>query len=210
VATILTEPAAAALIVVDETDRATLSEIARVTRKPLSTIQRAVDGLLAAGVLRRSSPRAPVSFAASVPRDALRRLAEWRLGARTVEDVRARVHDADQDAAFRPPPTIGDPDIRRAWPEAIEAIVKNYQPERVILFGSQARGDAHRGSDVDLLVVFADLADRRERRVALHRLLGRMPFAKDILVATKDDIARPLPGTALADAVRDGIIVYER
>ena len=44
--TLMTEPAAAALIVVDETSRATLSEIARVNGKPLSTVQRAVDDLL--------------------------------------------------------------------------------------------------------------------------------------------------------------------
>jgi len=210
VSTLITEPAAAALIVVDETDRATLSAIARFTRKPLSTIQRAVDALLDAGVLRRPSPRAPVGFATGTPRDALRRLAEWRLGTPSVREILERVHGNDADAAFLPPPSIGDPDVRRAWPDAIQAIVTKYQPERVILFGSQARGDAHRGSDVDLLVVFSDLSDRRERRVAIHRLLSHMPFAKDILVATNADIARPLIGSALADAVREGITVYER
>jgi predicted nucleotidyltransferase len=208
--TLITEPAAAALIVVDETDRATLSQIARVSRKPLSTIQRAVDGLLDAGVLRRQSPRAPVGFATGVPRDALRRLAEWRLGARVVGELLKRIRDADEVVAFQPPPSVGDPEIRRAWPAAMISIVTAFDPERVILFGSQARGDAHRGSDVDLLVVFSDLSDRRERRVAIHRLLSDMPFAKDILVATNDDIARPLIGSALADAVREGITVYER
>ncbi|OGO53781.1 MAG: hypothetical protein A2Z32_10685 [Chloroflexi bacterium RBG_16_69_14] len=100
--------------------------------------------------------------------------------------------------------------MRAAWPTAIRAIVSAYQPTRVILFGSQARGDATSQSDVDLLVVFAGAVDRRYRRVEILRLLSDMPFAKDVLVATTSDVAQPLIGSALADAVREGVTVYER
>ncbi len=206
----MTEPAASTLIVVDETDKATLSEIARVTRRPLSTIQRAVDGLLDAGILHRPSPRAPVRFATSAPRDALRRLADWRLGARAVADLLERVNDTDAGAAFQPPPSINDPEIRRAWPTALRSIVTAFDPERVVLFGSQARGDARPGSDVDLLVIFDNVEDRRERRVQLRRLLNHQPFAKDVLVADRADVARPSLGSVLAEALRDGVTVYER
>lgn len=37
-----------------------------------------------------------------------------------------------------------------------------------------------------------------------------MPFAKDVVVATPRDLARPIGGTAVADAMLDGIVVYER
>jgi predicted nucleotidyltransferase len=208
--TLITEPGAAALVVVDETNRATLSEIARVTRKPLSTVQRAVDGLLEAGVLRRPSPRAPVSFAPGAPRDALRTLAEWRLGARVVGEILERVQGADTDATFQPPPSIGDPEIRRAWPAAMRSIVTAFEPERVVLFGSQARGDARPGSDVDLLIIFDKVEDRRERRVQLRRLLNHQPFAKDVLVADRADVARPALGSVLAEALRGGVTVYEQ
>lgn len=207
---LMTEPAASTLVVVDETDKATLSEIARVTRKPLSTVQRAVNGLLDAGILHRPSPRAPVRFATNAPRDALRRLADWRLGARAVADLLERVHDADTGGAFRPPPSIADPEIRRAWPTALRSIVTAFDPERVVLFGSQARGDARPGSDVDLLVIFDNVEDRRERRVQLRRLLNHQPFAKDVLVADRADVARPSLGSVLAEALRDGVTVYER
>jgi predicted nucleotidyltransferase len=208
--TLITEPAAAALIVVDESEPVTLSDIARITRKPLSTVQRAVDGLLETGVLRRPSPRAPVCFAASAPRDAVRKLAEWRLGARGLAELLERVHGAGANEAFQPPPSVGDPTVRLAWPAAMRSIVATFDPERVVLFGSQARGDARPDSDVDLLVIFDDVDDRRERRVQLRRLLSHQPFAKDVLVARSADVARPPIGSALAEALREGITVYER
>ena len=88
--------------------------------------------------------------------------------------------------------------------------MSEYRPERVILFGSQSRGDVGPDSDVDLLVVFTEELDRRERRAQILRLLRGMPFAKDVLVATTADVARPLIGSALEDAVREGVTVYER
>lgn len=208
--TLITEPAAAALIVIDESEGATLSEIARVTSKPLSTVQRAVEGLIESGVLRRPAPRAPVSFATTTPRDSLRRLAEWRLGVPRVTEILARIHRSEPSRAFQPPASIHDPAIRRAWPGVIEAIVSTFDPEAVVLFGSQARGDARSDSDVDLLVVFDDVKNRRERRVELRRLLNHQPFAKDILVASRQDVARPPIGSALAEALREGVTVYAR
>ena len=45
--------------------------------------------------------------------------------------------------------------------EMTRRIVERFDPLQVILFGSQARGDAHPDSDVDLLVVFPHLESRR-------------------------------------------------
>ncbi len=84
------------------------------------------------------------------------------------------------------------------------------QPERVILFGSLARGDAGPDSDVDLLVIFTEEVDRRERRAEILSLLRGMPFARDVLVATTANVDRPLIGSALASAIREGVTVYKR
>src|SRR3970282_284773 len=96
------------------------------------------------------------------------------------------------------PATIRDPGIRASWPATIGAIVRSFKPRRVILFGSQARGDAGRDSDVDLLVTFDEVVDRRRRAIEIASLLRSAPFAKDILVASERDAARPMAGTAMA------------
>jgi predicted nucleotidyltransferase len=207
--TVVTEPAANALIVVDEIGQATLSDIARLTGKPMSTIQRAVDGLLDAKVLTRTSPRGPVSFAPDAPRQALRDLASWRLGSASAEAIDDRAHGRS-GSSYPTPPTVRNPAIRQAWSNVMESIVSTFNPRRVVVFGSQARGDARPDSDLDLLVIFDALEDRRERRVQLRRLMSQEAFAKDVLVATPADVERPPFGSALADAIREGVTVYER
>lgn len=203
---ILTEPAAATLLVIDAANSATLTEIARATNRPLSTIQRAVEGLVNAGVLVRETARGPLRFTGGAPRKALRELARWRLGA----DSAGKITRAAQARWPSAPSTVHDERIRAAWPQAIGSIVTAYQPARVILFGSQARGDAGPDSDVDLLVVFDDDRDRRERRIGIRRLLRDMPFAKDVLVASAADLEHSTGGTAIGGAMRDGVVVYER
>jgi predicted nucleotidyltransferase len=206
---VVTEPAASVLIVVDEIGQATLSDIARLTGKPMSTAQRAVDGLIDAKVLTRISPRGPVSFARDAPRQALRDLAAWRIGAAKAEAIANRAHGRS-GSSYLPPSTVRNPAIRQAWSKVMDSIVSTFHPRRVVVFGSQARGDARPDSDLDLLVIFDDLEDRRERRVQIGRLMSHEAFAKDVLVATPADVERPPFGSVLADAVREGVTVYER
>ncbi len=207
---LMSDPVASALVVVGETGRASLTDIARAAGKPLSTMQRALDGLVKGGVLRRESPRGAFVFRPNAPKRALRELAEWHIGPRRTQQLAVRAR-ATPSAIWPPvPSTIKSEPVRRAWPTAIETIVNAWDPAQVILFGSQARGDSTPDSDVDLLVVFDHVDDRRERQVEIRRLLRDMPFAKDVLVASVDDIAHPMAGTALAEAVREGLVVYER
>jgi predicted nucleotidyltransferase/DNA-binding transcriptional ArsR family regulator len=207
-ASVLTEPVASTIVVLDDTGGATLSEIARAAGKPVSTIQRAVDRLLESGLIRRESSRGQLTFAFDAPREALRELADWRLG-RPRRFVPVRDDRTRPDAQGQARDVSGLP-FPRALAAAIDSIVSKYQPARVILFGSRARGDAGEDSDVDLLVVFDEVSDRRERAVDIARLLRAAPFAKDILVASASDISRPTAGTALAEAVHEGRVIYER
>lgn len=210
VSTLMTPAAASALIVVDERGAASLTEIARITGRSLSTVQRAVQTLTKASVLKREWDRGPYSLAPWAPRSALREVAEWSLNRREVEKLLETLGASDIPDDPTVPESITNPRIRRAWPHALKRIVSTYHPKRVVLFGSQARGDADPQSDVDLLVVFDKVPDRRERSVEIAKLLSDMPFAKDVLVAGIGDLERPLRGTALADAVKSGVIVYER
>lgn len=93
-----------------------------------------------------------------------------------------------------------------------ERIVSGFQPERIVLFGSYARGDAQPDSDVDLLIVMPDDTDRRQTAIAIHDALSGLGIAKDVVVTTPDLITRygHLVGTVLRPALREGKVLYER
>ena len=92
-----------------------------------------------------------------------------------------------------------------------ERIVRDFHPVQIILFGSHARGEAHPQSDVDLLVVFSELADKRKTAIDIRCALADLPVAKDILVTTPEELARQRDwvGTALRSAQREGEILYK-
>ena len=94
----------------------------------------------------------------------------------------------------------------------LDRIVGRFEPSRVILFGSRARGTASDDSDVDLLVVLPHAPDKRRAAVEMRRLLRDLPVSKDIIVTTPDEIARRghVVGSLLHAALREGTVVYER
>ena len=73
-----------------------------------------------------------------------------------------------------------------ALAEIVRRLVEAYQPERVYLFGSKARGDAGVNSDYDLMVVVPEdaPAERRRSRLAYEVLWGT-GTAADVLVWTR-------------------------
>lgn len=93
----------------------------------------------------------------------------------------------------------------------VERIVKGFNPLRVILFGSWARGTANQWSDVDLLVVFPALGDKREMAINIRHSLDGLSVCKDILVSTPDEISGrgQIVGTVLHSALREGKVLYE-
>lgn len=93
----------------------------------------------------------------------------------------------------------------------VQRIVSAFRPVRVILFGSRARGTARTTSDVDLLVVLPEVADKRQAAVEIRRILRDLPVSKDIVVTTPDEITRRanLPGNLLRHALGEGRVVYE-
>lgn len=95
--------------------------------------------------------------------------------------------------------------------EAIRRLAAAYQPERIYLFGSRARGDSGPDSDYDLLIVVPDDAspERRRSRLAYEALRGT-GTAADVLVCThsyfenRRSLKASLPGTVL----REGRVLH--
>ena len=84
--------------------------------------------------------------------------------------------------------------------------------ERVILFGSHARGEANDSSDVDLMFVAESNLPRFKRSRALYGLLRPYPFSMDLVVYTPEEVARgkQSPLSFVSTVLREGKIVYVR
>ncbi len=96
--------------------------------------------------------------------------------------------------------------------EMVRRIVERFHPEKIILFGSRATGTAGPDSDVDLLVVMPVDGSRRKKVVEIYGLLAGMGVAKDIVIATPEEVDRfrDIAGTVIHPAVHEGEVVYER
>lgn len=93
---------------------------------------------------------------------------------------------------------------------AVDILVAAADPERIILFGSHARGEAREDSDFDFLVIEKSVDDRAREMVRLRRALRPLRIPTDVLVYSSEDIARwgDQPGTALYWALREGKVVH--
>lgn len=104
------------------------------------------------------------------------------------------------------------PDIHADLDWLVERIWDGCEPEKIILFGSLARGDTHEWSDIDLIVVKDTDATYGERVKALTPLLRDRLVAADIIIYSLKEYedAREKDKPFLREAERDGVTLYER
>jgi len=97
--------------------------------------------------------------------------------------------------------------------DLLKSVISYFRPRRIVLFGSQGRGEADADSDVDLLVILDDDAPPEhlswragyEAREAYHRAVDIVPCRASVF----RDKARVV-GSLAHTAETEGIIVYER
>ena len=102
--------------------------------------------------------------------------------------------------------------IRRYIQQMVEIIAKQFQPDKIILFGSHARGQAGLDSDVDLLIVMPVAGSRREKAIEIAVALHDIPVSKDVIVVRPEDFEwrSKIVGTIERPAAREGELLYAR
>ena len=104
------------------------------------------------------------------------------------------------------------PTDERILTDMVEAIVREVDPDKIILFGSYASGNPGKGSDLDLLIVKDTDEKFRERSLNVRRILIEENglIGLDILVYTPDEIAKRMEmgDSFLSKIMKEGIILY--
>ncbi len=96
--------------------------------------------------------------------------------------------------------------------EMVRRIVERFNPEKVILFGSYARGTAGPDSDVDLLVVMHVSGSKRKTQLRIRTTLHDILLPKDVIVSdvVEFDWRKDVAGTIEWPATREGKVLYAK
>ena len=94
--------------------------------------------------------------------------------------------------------------------EIVRRVIEVAQPDRIIVFGSAARGQMGPDSDIDLLVIKGGITSRRTLVQQIYLHLFGVPAPVDIIVVTPPDVERfrDRVGSIIGLALREGKEVY--
>jgi predicted nucleotidyltransferase len=107
-------------------------------------------------------------------------------------------------------PRSGRP-IASTVEEAVDILVREMKPRRIVLFGSMARGDAGPESDVDLLLIMDKFTSRFAEMRRAREVLAPLKVPFDVLVYSVDEVAEwgDVVNHILNDALLDGRVLYD-
>jgi len=103
-------------------------------------------------------------------------------------------------------------DIETYLKEAVRRIINNFNPDKIILFGSYAYGHPTVDSDMDIMIVMDTDEKPHKRAVSVRKVLKGIGIPKDIIVKTPEEFERfkDIVGTIVYPAAHKGRIIYER
>ena len=89
-------------------------------------------------------------------------------------------------------------------------IVQNFNPEKIILFGSLARGEMHQDSDLDLFIIMPSGLRRDNRSVEISKIFSERLFPMDILVYTPEEVNMSLrrSNPFVKEILEEGRVLY--
>jgi len=102
-------------------------------------------------------------------------------------------------------------DLTPAWP-LLDRVLREWNPERIQLFGSRARGEADPESDWDILVVVPDAFGAPADPLVPWRLRRDTGVRADVIVYSSREFEaeRDVPNTLAYEAASAGVALYER
>lgn len=107
---------------------------------------------------------------------------------------------------------LNTPPVHDAIAEMVRRIVSQFHPDKIILFGSHARGQAGPDSDVDLLIVMPVEGSKRRKATEIDGALADRTIPLDLIVVTPNEFerARDQIGSVLRPAAIEGRVLYDR
>lgn len=102
--------------------------------------------------------------------------------------------------------------VEQEFQRISEILIREYQPEKLILFGSAAQGELHPWSDLDLVVIKKTGKPLLERIEEVLRLV-RPKIGLDVLVYTPEEIEELVAERRvfiLDEIIYKGAVAYER
>ncbi len=96
--------------------------------------------------------------------------------------------------------------------QIVAGVLRCSDPDRIVLFGSRARGQARPDSDYDILVVERSRCPRYRRAGQLYGALADLPVEVEVMVYRPYEIRqwKQVPRAFVTTALREGKVLYEK
>lgn len=122
--------------------------------------------------------------------------------------LKDELYDRYRQNVERKPP---GPELPNGIDAAVERLVDELDPRRVILFGSRARGDATHDSDLDLMVVVDDVEERFALQARAKQAVRSLGVVPDIHVYSEEEVEKwaEVVGHVIHDALTEGRTLYD-
>ena len=100
---------------------------------------------------------------------------------------------------------------RASIKKAVDILVREARPQKIILFGSFARGEETEDSDADFFIIEKDVADKRREMVRLRKALSPLRIPVDLMVSDEKTVREwgSVPSTTMYWALQEGEVLYE-